>query len=296
MIWSVALILALGIVLFIWAAWIEPRRIVIRHERFALPKLDAPLTLCLIGDVQPNVYHWNGARLAALFQRVKLEHDLQIVLWLGDYYNAPTDFLKDYVDKNQGVADWLNKRLTPMSQIAGAMGELKGTLGSYAILGNHDWAWSGDQTRAALEEVGISVLQDAVANVPVPGTTQMLQIVGYEDISSGIRVSEQEVHAKLDDSLPQICLSHSPDAFAELQSGPALMVSGHTHGGQVCLPFVGPIVLPVEHREYVRGWYERAGRFLFVTSGMGTSLPPFRFMVPPEIVILTLEPERQTKM
>lgn len=83
-----------------------------------------------------------------------------------------------------------------------------------------------------------------------------------------------------------------PDVFAtfpELGISPTLTLAGHTHGGQVWLPVLGRRVVPSEYGErYAYGHVEEAGRHLFVTSGVGTSVLPVRFMVPPEIAILNL--------
>lgn len=278
------------VALGVWAAWIEPRRLVTRRYDVPMKGLSKPLTAVVISDLQPNNFHWSAARLTKLFQDIETSETPDIVLWLGDYYNAPTDVTKTLVDTYPALGRAIDRHLPQMDELAVACGALKGRLGNYAILGNHDWAWSGEDTRRLLEAQGIDVLTDDVVTV-TDGQTALLQVLGYEDMSSGRIPDYARLHAALDPDLAQIGLSHSPDAFPDAQGGPPLMLSGHTHGGQVRMPFIGPLLLPVEHREYDQGWFQDKERRLFVTVGIGTSLPPFRFLCPPEIVVMTLKSE-----
>ena len=184
------------------------------------------------------------------------------------------------------MAAAVRRMMTPMSDIAAAMGHLRGSLGNYAVLGNHDWAWSGAQTEEALRCVGIRVLKDEVAQAGA------LQVVGYEDLSSGRVPDFERLHGAFDRAKPAVALAHSPDTFVFARSGPRLMLAGHAHGGQVRMPGFGPLLLPLEHSRYDRGWFSAADRRLYVTAGLGTSGLPVRFCCPPEVVVLRLVPER----
>jgi len=272
------------------AEWIEPRRLVTRRYDVPLDGITTPLKVVVISDLQPNNFHWPAARLTSLFQEFDKAEAPDIVLWLGDYYNAHTDATKTLVDMYPALGRAIDRHLPQMDELAAACGGIKGRMGSYAILGNHDWAWSGDETRRLLEAQGIQVLLDEVVTVKNDAQSPVLQVVGYEDMSSGRIPKYARLHAELDPAMAQIGLSHSPDAFPDAQGGPPLMLSGHTHGGQVRFPIIGPLLLPVEHRQYDQGWFEENGRRLFVTAGIGTSLPPFRFLCPPEIVVMNLQP------
>ena len=87
-----------------------------------------------------------------------------------------------------------------------------------------------------------------------------------------------------------ICFTHSPDVFPLLPKTCALTVAGHTHGGQVRLPFVGRLVVPSRYgQRYAAGYVREGGKSLFVSTGIGTSIFPVRFGVPPEISLLTLQ-------
>jgi len=93
--------------------------------------------------------------------------------------------------------------------------------------------------------------------------------------------------AWLANSDPVVLITHNPDIFPEVPARVSLLLAGHTHGGQVNLPLVGRVVT-TSSLGYVAGEYVENGRHLFVTTGIGTSIMPVRFGVPPEIVILTV--------
>jgi predicted MPP superfamily phosphohydrolase len=94
------------------------------------------------------------------------------------------------------------------------------------------------------------------------------------------------------DASPVILISHSPDIFPDVPARVNLTLAGHTHGGQVCLPLVGRLIVPSHYgQRFAYGHIIEGGRHLFVTSGVGTSIIPVRFRVPPEIAMLTIEPQ-----
>ena len=286
-----AVILVAALALAIWVGWIEPRSHRVRRYTVAIPGLAYRLRAVAIGDLQPNIYHWPPERLGALFDKLQAHEQPDLVFWLGDYYNAPTDVAKVYLDDRPDLGSWIARRMPVMEEIAWEMKKLRGRLGDYAVLGNHDWAWSGSETERHLRDVGITVLKDDVAVAYDPETRQTLHVVGYEDISSGRRPNFRRLHDQIPAESPAIALAHSPDTFRMTKTGPSLMLSGHTHGGQVRLPFLGPLVLPLNLCRFDRGWFAEGGRQIYVTTGLGTSLPPLRLLVRPEVVVLDLVPE-----
>ena len=287
---ALGIILVILLALAIWVAWIEPRMIVIKRLELPVQHLSHPLTAAVIGDLQPNRFHWPTWRLRGLFARIADDDAPDIVLWLGDFYNGHTEKTKLILDRNPVLKAWVDRRLLSMDEIADAMAALPGRIGAAAVLGNHDWAWSAEETIAALTRIDVPVLRDEILTLRDQHTGAALQIVGYEDISSGRVPAFSRLHSEIAPDVAAIVLSHSPDAFPHAKGSPDLMISGHTHGGQVRLPFFGPILLPVDYPKYDRGLFHEFGRRLFVTSGLGTSLPPLRFLVPPEIAIVTLTP------
>ena len=88
-----------------------------------------------------------------------------------------------------------------------------------------------------------------------------------------------------------MAFTHNPDMFPELPARITLTLAGHTHGGQVYLPIVGRLVVPSRYgQRYAIGHIIEKGRHLFVTPGLGTSILPVRFLVPPEISLLKISP------
>jgi predicted MPP superfamily phosphohydrolase len=95
------------------------------------------------------------------------------------------------------------------------------------------------------------------------------------------------------DDAPVILMTHNPDVFPLVPERVALTLAGHTHGGQVRLPFVGAPVIPSRFgRRFAAGHVVEGGRHLFVATGVGTSILPVRFRVPPAVAVLTLVAER----
>jgi predicted MPP superfamily phosphohydrolase len=154
------------------------------------------------------------------------------------------------------------------------------------VLGNHDRWFNAARVTKALEHVGIIVLEDRAVRIGVGGPT--FYLVGISDYTSGPHF----VHgAMLGIPIGQraLCFTHSPDVFPELPKTCALTIAGHTHGGQVDLPFVGRLIVPSQYgTRYAIGLIHENGKSLFVSSGIGTSILPVRFRVPPEVSILDL--------
>jgi hypothetical protein len=95
--------------------------------------------------------------------------------------------------------------------------------------------------------------------------------------------------ANVVDSAPVVVITHNPDIFPLIPNRVCLTLAGHTHGGQVAIPFVGRLIVPSQYgQRYAIGHIREGGRDLFVTSGVGTSIIPIRFRVPPETVFLEI--------
>jgi len=95
--------------------------------------------------------------------------------------------------------------------------------------------------------------------------------------------------AQVTNDAPVLMFTHNPDVFPTIRSRFSLVIAGHTHGGQVAFPLVGRLIVPsVYAQRYAIGHIVEAGHHLFVSSGLGTSLLPVRFRVPPEVSLLEL--------
>ncbi len=164
----------------------------------------------------------------------------------------------------------------------------------YAVLGNHDVSVGRRRVSAALTANGITVLHNACLPLERSGGRFWLAgvddpLLGHPDLDLAIPPSIRNLPNE-----PVVLLCHAPDYADHLRSHPAgqatgLMLSGHTHGGQVRLPFLGPLALPELGRKYVQGWYRLESLQLCVNRGIGTVGLPFRIDCPPEISLIRLQ-------
>lgn len=167
----------------------------------------------------------------------------------------------------------------------------------YAILGNHDVMAGADEVADALNSHGIPVLRNAF--VPIESGNGRVWLAGLEDPLLGRPNPDRAIPVAIRNQAeePVILMCHAPDFADALLSHPvgrsiALMLSGHTHGGQVRLPFVGALRLPPMGRKYVEGWFPLGPMQLYVNRGIGSVGVPFRFDCRPEITCFTLRVDK----
>ena len=158
--------------------------------------------------------------------------------------------------------------------------------GTLAVLGNHDYANGAGRVTAALESHGIRVLRNESARVG--GDTGDLWIAGIDDAILG-SPDPRSAFAGVPSSGRALALWHEA-GWAErvAEYGAFLQLSGHSHGGQVRLPLVGPLSAPAGGRRFVEGANFAAGMPIYTTRGVGVYRPPVRFRCSPEVTLLTL--------
>lgn len=163
----------------------------------------------------------------------------------------------------------------------------------YGVLGNHDITVDAEEVTAALRANGITVLINAF--LPIERAGGRIWLAGLDDPLEGSPKPELAIPAPIRNvpNEPVVLMCHAPDYADKLLAHPAgkavgLMLSGHTHGGQVRLPLVGALQLPELGRKYVEGWFRLGSMQLYVNRGIGTVGIPFRLDCPPEITLLTL--------
>ena len=266
------LLALLGIAFGVDAFFVEPARLVVNRQELRLPHWPAELSgvrVALISDLHVGSPHWGLPRLRELVSRVNAEHP-DLILLGGDY------LINDI---------WFGTRVEA-DAIGLELGQLRAPLGVFAVLGNHDWWNNGQKVRAAFEAHGVTVLDDEVRRIHHRGKNFCL--LGLRDETQRLRSAQKELELSLP-GMPLLVLTHEPDIFADLDERATLTLAGHTHGGQVDLPLLGRRVVPSRFgSRYAAGHIVEGGRHLFVTTGVGTSIVPIRFGVPPEIALLTL--------
>jgi hypothetical protein len=253
----------------VYAGWVEPRRLVVRHVELSPPHWPAALDGLRLGvasDFHAGVPYAGADAIARAVDALNAERP-DVHLLLGDY-----------LDSSQILR---NRHLAPES-IAEQLGRLHARLGTFAVIGNHDWRHSGDRIWRALAAHEIAVLEDEAVE------RDGLWIVGLADL----RYRAPDIRAALAQvphGAPAIVLSHDPDVFPRIPHSVSLTLAGHTHGGQVAIPLLRRPLLPSRYGErYARGHIVEEGRHLYVTHGVGTSGLPIRLNAPPEVLVLTL--------
>jgi uncharacterized protein len=161
----------------------------------------------------------------------------------------------------------------------------------YAILGNHDVVVSAPLVINALQRNGIPVLVNRY--VPIERNGSRLWVCGVDDPGTSHPNLDLTIPARPDG--PVILMAHEPDYVDDVLLHPRaplidLMLAGHSHGGQIRLPFFGPLVLPPMAKLYPEGHYHFKQLQLYVNRGLGTVGLPFRLNCPPEITVITLNP------
>jgi uncharacterized protein len=265
-----AIILFLAGVAF-WGFFIEPGRLVTRAETIQIDKWPQPLDglrIVVLSDIHVDNWFITEKKLRTIVARVNhLQPELIVILG-------------DYIAGDGRATD----RVEP-EVFAPVLKDLRAPLGVYSVLGNHDWWYNGGKVRRALEQNGIKVLDDESAKVEARGTSFWL--VGLADLWTRPQRIAATV-AGVPEGQPLIALTHNPDIFPNVPPRVPLLLAGHTHGGQVRFPIIGPVVESSEYG-WVHGHVFADNHHLFVTTGIGTSIVPVRFGVPPEIVVLTIK-------
>lgn len=243
----------------------EPRVTVYRIDDPRWPAARRPLRIVLLSDTHVAGPDMPVARLRRIVARANMLRP-DLVALTGDYVS----------DKKLRTAT-----ATSAAAVAPFAG-LRGPLGVFAVLGNHDHRRGGPAMAAALQRAGVTLLSNRSVQagpVIVAGVDDL--VTGHADLAAGL--------AGVDGSKPVILLSHSPDLFPKVDARVAVTLAGHTHAGQIAPPLIGPIFTASRYgRRYARGHVVEHGRHLVVSAGLGTSILPLRLGAPPEIVLVEL--------
>ena len=186
------------------------------------------------------------------------------------------------------TGDYVNRRVTEIEPAIEILTCLRAGRGIFASLGNHDYYADSHAMAAALRRIGFPVLDNESIEIS-PG----FWLAAIDDLHMG--------HGDVDEALRNIprgaatvLLSHNPNALNLVpQDWPLIILSGHTHGGQIVVPFPSPHLICRLHlgTDYVGGWYQRGQARMYVSRGIGvTGTPPInrRFRCPPEIALFVL--------
>jgi len=260
----------------LWAFVIEPNRLVLRETQITLPAWPASfkgLRIGVISDLHGGAPYITTEKIRQVVEMTNAAQPDLVVM--------PGDFV---------IQNVLGGRFMEPEAIASELNGLRARFGAFAALGNHDWWYNGPRVKKALENAGIRVLENDALKIEF--NAEAIWLVGIGDMWEGspnIASALAKVPRMVNGDAPIIAFTHNPDIFPSIPSGVSLTIAGHTHGGQVRLPIIGrPIVPSAFGERYAAGHIVEGGKNLFVTSGIGTSILPVRFRVPPEISLLTI--------
>ncbi|MBZ8181514.1 metallophosphoesterase [Oscillatoria salina] len=258
---------------------------------------------------------WSGERVAQI-------SDFQLGMW---WDNDPTirRIVDDLIEENPAAVlisgDFIyHATPNPEKEINRAVNLLrpltKAGIPTYAVLGNHDYGMRqlnsqpkedlAANLEAALAEIGVDVLQNEAILLPPPENTNQANSAPLYLVGVGAYLAEnsqpEKALADLPETSPRIVMMHNPNSFAAFPANTApLAIAGHTHGGQIRVPFTPEwswVTLKREKLEHIDGWaedYGASGNQLYVNRGIGFSDLPIRFNCPPEVTFFTLMSEEE---
>lgn len=186
------------------------------------------------------------------------------------------------------TGDLSHKKEWSVPPVWDAMTPLQAPLGVWGVMGNHDW-WHGiEASREGARRAGVQMLDNAA--VPIVRGGERLWLAGVGDLWA----DEQDLAgalAQVPAGEPVILLTHNPDYADEMTDRRVkLMLAGHSHGGQICAPLLGPLTVP-NRVKYTAGLVRTDVSQVYISRGIGMSAVPFRFNCRPELPVFELAAE-----
>ena len=268
----------------------EPGEIRITNRKIGIRDLPTELNGLRLAQVS-DVHHGPWLSIEHVREVVRRTNELEadMVLLTGDYVYASPVYIEPVVAE---------------------LAKIKSRIGMVGILGNHDWWDRGVPMKKAFADNGINLIDNSRVFISSDrklkgekvladsqadgGYARGLWIAGVGDLWEDLPDYHAALHG-IPEQMPRLLLAHNPDAaedpkFLAGKYRVDLMISGHTHGGQVRLPGIGAVIVPSKFgQKYAQGLVQSPTCPVFVSKGIGLSGLPVRFGVPPEIVVLELE-------
>ena len=261
---------------YLYAHRIEPSLVDIQEQQIKhllIPKSFDGIKMVQFSDTHLG-FQYNLSQFKKLAAKI---NDLKpdIILFTGDLMDEPNKY-------------------TEMNNLLPILEKLHAPLGKYCIFGNHDHGGYGSEIyRNIMETTNFTVLLNESIPIKLKDGSS-IYLLGIDDAMLG-RPDLPLALKKVPDNRFTILLSHAPDlADSAMQYPIHWQISGHSHGGQVKIPFIGALVKPPFAQKYPEGLYsigEENPLTLYVNRGIGTTRLPFRFLAKPELTIFTLKPE-----
>ncbi|KFN01627.1 metallophosphoesterase [Bacillus clarus] len=255
---------------YYYAKYVEPHFLSFTHHTLKsslIPKSFHGMKIIQFSDLHLG-YYFSLQHLSHVVSKINATRP-DIVLFTGD-------LIDDYQTYSE----------TPF--VSSILRTIQAPFGKFAIYGNHDHGGYGTEYyKQIMYDSEFQLLQNKEkrirlldhSEISIFGIDDML--LGKPEIEATLRNAKQDIYT--------IVLVHEPDIAPKISEFPInLQLSGHSHGGQVQIPFLGPIITPVLAKYYTEGFYHIHDLLLYVNRGLGRTRVPFRFMARPEITIFTL--------
>lgn len=257
------------ICLLFWATNIEPNMLVVKKKNIYLPSWDKNLDGYKIGVIADMHIGTRNVNLKKVEKVINLmnKQNPDLVVFLGDF-------------DAQAIA---NSKINP-DKISSILNKIQTKQKSIAILGNHDYKPAG-VIKPILKNSDIILLEND--DTYIEYKNKKIRIVGLKDLWH-FNPDAKAVIGEVDRNIPTVVLAHNPDAFVDVPKEVSLTLSGHTHGGELNLPFVGSATVPSDYgQRFSKGYIVENNKHLYVSAGIGT-LSKIRFLNKPEIIVLKI--------
>ena len=261
-----------------YSAFIEPDNLKIRE--YAVNIKDLPDDLDGLKIIHVSDTHYGPYVPMPYLERVaQIVNDLKgdLIVFTGDYIH------------------WTPKSIEPG---IGLLGKMNARFGSVAVLGNHEHWEGADKCREIFKKINVPLVDNHRCFLGTKGISksmpsrQCICIAGLGDLWED-RVLIKQAFKGVPNTMPRLLLTHNPDTAEQIKAGVRvdLMFCGHTHGGQVSIPFLGPPVVPIRFKsKYTGGLCKGPICPVIVSRGVGLAGFPLRFRVPPEVGMVILKP------
>lgn len=274
----------------LWSLYIEPDSLEINDVNLQIPNWPSgfKIRIAVLSDIHIGMPYCKEDKLKLIVKKTNaLKPDL--IIFLGDF--------DSYTIVKSGISE---------DKIISELKKLKAPYGVYSILGNHDKQYKENKLKdlryipvlgihkgkyqsrlieTILEKSNILLLENTYQKIMIHN--KPLWLIGFSDRCAS-KYKLKKILSKLPEDEPKILLNHRPDFFKQVPKDINLTLAGHTHGGQIRLPFIGAPHSNTKYG-YTKGHITENNRHLFVTSGIGNISLPLRLGVRPEIVLLTIK-------
>lgn len=266
--WIILTLVLLGLATAVYSVFIERFWLDVKKVEIHLPNLPPGFrgfTIALFSDTHLGFFY-SARHLNKVVELISAQQ-ADLICFAGDLVES-------------------KKSLRSLKSVIPVLSRLKGSFGKYAILGNHDVLAGADEVASGLKKCGFQVLVNQLQVIEKEG--QQLLLMGLDDVRYGDPDLDRMIH-QVSGQNTYILLVHEPDFADRTRHYPIdLQLSGHSHGGQVCLPFGKPILTTKLGKKYPSGLYRVQSLWVYTSKGIGTTKLPIRFLCRPEITLITL--------